>query len=57
MMLEFSQRDAEILRSLIRERLEELGPEIHHTRTAEMKDELKDLRTELRSLLSRLSET
>lgn len=56
-MLEFSQREAEVLRSLIRERLEELGPEIHHTRTAEVKDELKDLRSELRSLLSRLSQT
>ncbi len=54
MMIELDNDELEIVRNLIEERLRELGPEIHHTRTADYRDSLKSLRRKLEQLAERL---
>jgi len=54
MKLELTPEETAIVHDLIEHRLEELGPEIHHTRTSEYKDGLKHFREQLQKLLDRL---
>jgi hypothetical protein len=54
MMIELSQEDLAILKTLVKERINELGPEIRHTRTPDYHDDLKSLRATLRRLCENL---
>lgn len=54
MMIELSREDLAILKTLVKERINELGPEIRHTRTPEFHDDLKSLRATLRRLYEQL---
>ncbi len=55
MLTELTAEDMKILRDLVESRIEELGPEIHHCRTREYREDLKSLREKLRRLDERLS--
>lgn len=53
--LVFSDEELAILRELVELRLNELGPEIHHTRTPEYHEDLKQFRDVLKRLRERLA--
>jgi len=55
MTVDLTREEIEILRSLVDQRLAEIGPEIHHTATAAYRDSLKELRKQLLSMHKRLS--
>jgi len=55
-LVELTREEVEILRDLVDERVSDLGPEIHHTRSREYYDMLKRTREQLRELLQRLSQ-
>ena len=55
MNVDLTTKEIEILRSLVEQRLAELGPEIHHTATAAYRESLRELRKQLLSMLRRLS--
>jgi len=55
MMTNLTPDEMKILRDLVEARLDELGPEIHRTRTRDYREELKVLREKLRRLDERLS--
>jgi hypothetical protein len=50
-----SPEELEVLKNLITRELETINPEIHHTGSAAMRDELKEKRNVLQQLLARLS--
>ena len=54
MLIELNAEEVDIVRRLVETRLKELGPEIHHTRSNDFKDALKDLRSKLERLEQRL---
>lgn len=54
MMVELTALERDILITLVSRELAELGPEIHHTRTREYREELKGQRHMLEQLLDRL---
>ncbi|QDV90361.1 hypothetical protein RAS2_14400 [Phycisphaerae bacterium RAS2] len=54
MMIELNREDLAILKTLVKERINELGPEIRHTRTPAFHDDLKSLRATLRRLFEQL---
>ncbi len=54
MVLELSLDERSILASLVQQELDELGPEIHHTRTSSFREELVERRHLLQGLLERL---
>lgn len=55
MKIELTADECRVLLELVDERIGELGPEIHHTRTPAYHDELKELRRKLKSLQERLA--
>lgn len=55
MMIDLTNEELETLRSLIEERIAELGPEIHHTDSREYRNWLEYLRTMLARLEERLT--
>lgn len=55
MKLELSKEEVTLIRHLIRDRIGELGPEIHHTRTPDYHDQLKDEKARLKSLQEKLA--
>jgi hypothetical protein len=55
MLTELTPEEMKILRDLVEARIDELGPEIHHCRTREYREELKVLREKLRKLDERLA--
>ena len=55
MTIELGSNEIDLVKELVKHRIEELGPEIHHTRTPEYHDDLKKLREKLRTLHERLS--
>ncbi len=54
MQLEITHQQAEVLKRLIEREVSEIGPEIHHTRTYSLRDELREQRTELQALHEQL---
>lgn len=56
MTIEFTPEEVGLLHDLVERRVEELGPEIHHTWSSEYKQELRQLRDALQHLLERLPE-
>jgi hypothetical protein len=50
MIVELTAAQRTLLRELVGEALEEVGPEIHHTRTSGYKADLKERRQTLKSL-------
>lgn len=54
MLIEFDERDVELLKELIEWRLRDIGPEIHHTRLAEYRERLKNTRVRLEAIDERL---
>jgi hypothetical protein len=54
MMLELTANERDILVSLVSRELAEIGPEIHHTRTREYREELKVQRQVMEQLLDHL---
>jgi len=55
MLLEIDDLQRDTLAALVRRELDELGPEIHHTRTRSYRKDLKDEREVLEHLLDRLA--
>ena len=55
MNMELSDADVAVLKKLIEHELADINPEIHHTGSAAMRDELKAQRDALNSLLKRLN--
>ena len=55
MLIELTAEEVDIVRQLVEERIKELGPEIHHTRSNDFREGLKDLRRRLEGLDQRLS--
>lgn len=55
MTIELKEEEVTLIRHLVRHRIEELGPEIHHTRTPDYHDDLKDERVKLRAIQERLA--
>jgi hypothetical protein len=55
MTLELSPEEREILQKLVDREISEVGPEIRHTQTSALHDELKRYREVLISLAHRLS--
>jgi hypothetical protein len=55
MPLEVNTEESELLAALVRRELDELGPEIHHTRAKSYREDLKARRDLLVRLLERLS--
>lgn len=55
MLLEIDDDQRDVLAAVIRRELEDLGPEIHHTRTRSYRDDLKVRRETLVHLLDRLA--
>ncbi|MCG3129059.1 MAG: hypothetical protein CHACPFDD_03968 [Phycisphaerae bacterium] len=53
--MRFSDEELAILRELVDLRLDELGPEIHHTRTPDYHEDLKQYRDALKRLRERLA--
>lgn len=54
MNIELTADEIKVLRKLIEHEVEEINPEIHHTGSAAMRDELKDYRNTLQGLYRRL---
>jgi hypothetical protein len=54
MIVELTTEEAEILRSLVEQRVNELGPEIHHTQSREYRAALQRDRELLGKLLERM---
>ena len=54
MTLELKPEEAALLAFLVQRELEELGPEIHHTRTSTYRQDLKERKNVLTGLLERL---
>ena len=54
MTIELTPQQRDLLLQLVDTALDELGPEIHHTMTANYRDELKEQRRELHTLRERL---
>ena len=52
---EFTAEEAELLRTLVEERLAELGPEIHHTDKRSYRAGLVKMQEKLRKILEHLS--
>jgi hypothetical protein len=55
MMLEITEREAELLRQLVSQFVGETKAEIHHTDTASFKDSLKDQQEDANRLLRKLT--
>lgn len=55
MLLEIDDDQRDVLAAVIHRELEDLGPEIHHTRTRSYRDDLKVRRETLVHLLDRLA--
>lgn len=55
MLIEISADQRDVLAAVIRGELDEMGPEIHHTRTSGYRDELKLRKDLLEQVLDRLS--
>ncbi len=55
MNVELTAEEAEILRGLVEQRVNELGPEIHHTQSREYRAALERDRELLGKLLERLT--
>ncbi len=55
MTIYFDPEDAAILRDLVERRIDELGPEIHHTHSREYRAQLRRLREALTRLDERLA--
>jgi Mg2+ and Co2+ transporter CorA len=56
MNIQLTAEEIAILQELIEARIDELGPEIHHTRTPDYRDRLKELRRKLRTVYDRLGD-
>jgi hypothetical protein len=56
MIVELTAAQRALLLELVGEALDEVGPEIHHTRTSGYKAELKEQRQTLKSLRNLLSD-
>ena len=54
MNLELNADEAEILREVVAQSVREIGPEIHHTRSRQYRDQLEQRRETLGRLLERL---
>jgi Spy/CpxP family protein refolding chaperone len=54
MNLELTPEQVQVLRKLIEREIQQINPEIHHTGTAAMRDELKEYREALRAINARL---
>jgi hypothetical protein len=54
MNIELSQEEVEVLRKILEHEISEINPEIHHSATYVMRDELKQHREALKSLFERL---
>ncbi|MBK9118638.1 MAG: hypothetical protein IPM18_03405 [Phycisphaerales bacterium] len=55
MQIELNPEEIRVLRVLIENEIKGINPEIHHTGSAEMRDELKAHRDTLQKLLARLT--
>ena len=55
MQLELNREEIELLRGLVERELEGINPEIHHSATAQKREELRDQRSALRRLLQRIA--
>lgn len=55
MHLELTADEVAMLRNLVEERIEDLGPEIHHTRSPDYHETLKQLRDKLKALHQHLT--
>lgn len=55
MTIELSPEEVEVLQKLLEHEIDELNPEIRHTRTAGFREELKDYREVLRRLHERIA--
>ncbi len=55
MQIELTPEEVEVLRKLIEHEVAEINPEIHHTATASLRDELKLYRTALNSLHAKVT--
>ena len=53
MLVELNAAEMGLLLKLIESELEEISPEIHHSRTNDMRAELRKERDELRAMLAR----
>jgi hypothetical protein len=56
MHLELSPTDAALLTQLIQSRLDELGPEVHHTDNRDFRDDLKAQRTALQKVMQQMQQ-
>ena len=54
MTVEMTHDEMSLVRQLIQRRIQELGPEIHHTHRHEYRDGLEHLREQLAALLIRM---
>lgn len=54
MQIELTTEEVGLIRKLIEREVGELGPEIHHTNTSSVRDELKLYRTALNDLNAKL---
>ncbi|MEK6799477.1 MAG: hypothetical protein AABZ12_10960 [Planctomycetota bacterium] len=54
MLIELTSEELQAVCNLVHERIKELGPEIHHTRSREYRAALENLRAKLESLEARL---
>ena len=54
MSIDFSVDELKVLQQLAKARIDQLGPEIHHTRTMDYREELEELREQLRGIHDRL---
>ena len=57
MMIDLNGTELDVLVRLVDEAIDGIGPEIHHTRTSEYKDDLKAQRLLLRNLHDRQATT
>ncbi len=55
MLIEIDADQREVLATLIQRELDDLGPEIHHTRTKSYREDLKVRKERLAQLLDRLA--
>lgn len=56
MNLELNPHEFEIIHQLVAQAVRELGPEIHHTHSRQVRDRLSERRQTLEMLLDRLAE-
>ena len=56
MAFELSTEELSLVKQLVRQRLSELNPEIQHTGSATMRDELRDRQARLQELYRRIQE-